>query len=216
MTSSVVRTEVRQNGLVGVVFHPTPAPGSAPELPGVLTLGGSEGGLHEREAELLAEQGYVGFALAYYGLPGLPDVLKEIPLEYFATALEYLRGHSHTDPHRIGIVGGSKGGEAALLTAATFPDIRAVACLAGSGYLTQGISQSIYTGSFQEIMTTAVACWTYQGRELPYLPNTLPAHVLAALDAGDPIALGWCKPDLAADAALVEAATIAVENTRAG
>jgi dienelactone hydrolase len=212
MTSSLVRTEVRHDGLVGVLFHPEPASESAAVLPGVLTLGGSEGGLHERDAARLAEQGYAALALAYYGLPGLPNVLKDIPLEYFATALDHLRGHPRVDPHRIGIVGGSKGGEAALLVAATFPGIRAVVCLAGSGYVTQGISQSIYTGSFREIMTTPVACWTYQGREIPYLPNVLPPRVEAALDAGEPIALGWTKPDITANTDLVEAATIPVEN----
>jgi len=211
MTSSLVRAEVRHHGLVGVLFHSEPASDSAATLPGVLTLGGAEGGLHERDAALLAEQGYVALALAYYGLPGLPDVLKDIPLEYFAAALDYLRGHRRVDPRRMGIVGGSKGGEAALLVAATFPGIRAVVCLAGSGYVTQGISQSVYTGSFREIMTTPVACWTYQGRELPYLPNVLPSRVEEALEAGEPVALGWTKPDVTADTDLAEAAAIPVE-----
>jgi dienelactone hydrolase len=212
MTSSLVRTEVRHDGLVGVLFHPEPASDSVPTLPGVLMLGGSEGGLHERDAAFLAGHGYAALALAYYGLPGLPDVLKDIPLEYFATALAYLRGHRRVDPRRIGIVGGSKGGEAALLVAATFPGISAVVCLAGSGYVTQGISQSIYTGSFREIMTTPVACWTYQGREFAYLPNVMTPRVESALDAGEPVALGWTKPNPAADPDLAEAATIPVEN----
>jgi dienelactone hydrolase len=212
MTTALVRTEVRHDGLVGVLFHPEPTSESAAALPGVLTLGGAEGGLHERDAARLAEQGYAALALAYYGLPGLPDVLKDVPLEYFATALDHLRGHSRVDPQRIGIVGGSKGGEAALLVAATFPGIRAVVCLAGSGYVTQGISQSVYTGSFREIMTTPVASWTYQGREVPYLPNVLPPRVEAALDAGEPVALGWTKPDITANPDLVESATIPVEN----
>ena len=212
MTSSLVRTEVREDGLVGVLFHPEPASDSTATLPGVLMLGGSEGGLHEIDAAFLAERGYAALALAYYGLPGLPGILKDIPLEYFATALDYLRGHRRVDPQRIGIVGGSKGGEAALLVAATFPGIRAVVCLAGSGYVTQGISQSIYTGSFREIMTTPVASWTYQGHELPYLPNVMTPRVESALDAGKPIALGWTTPDLTTNPDLVEAATIPVEN----
>src|ERR1051326_4096570 len=91
MTSSLVRTEVRHDGLVGVLFHPEPASDSTATLPGILVLGGSEGGLHEIDAAFLAERGYAALALAYYGLPGLPDVLKNIPLEYFATALDYLR-----------------------------------------------------------------------------------------------------------------------------
>jgi dienelactone hydrolase len=212
MTSSLVRTEVRHDGLVGVLFHPEPASDSTATLPGVLMLGGAEGGLHEIDAAFLAERGYAALALAYYGLPGLPGVLKDVPLEYFATALDYLRGHWRVDPQRIGIVGGSKGGEAALLVAATFPGIGAVVCLAGSGYVTQGISQSVYTGSFREIMTTPVASWTYQGHELPYLPNVMTPRAESALDAGEPVALSWTKPDLTANPDLVEAATIPVEN----
>ena len=212
MTSSLVRTEVRHDGLVGVLFHPEPASDPTATLPGVLMLGGAEGGLHESDAAYLAEQGYAALALAYYGLAGLPGILKDIPLEYFATALDYLRGHWRVDPQRIGIIGGSKGGEAALLVAATFPGISAVVCLAGSGYVTQGISQSVYTGSFQQIMTTPVASWTYQGRELAYLPNVMTPRAEQALDAGEPVALSWTKPDPTANPDLAEAATIPVEN----
>jgi dienelactone hydrolase len=212
MTSSLVRTDVRHDGLVGVLFHPEPGSDPTATLPGVLMLGGAEGGLHEIDAAFLAGQGYAALALAYYGLPGLPGVLRDIPLEYFATALDYLRAQPYVDPHRIGIVGGSKGGEAALLVAATFPGVDAVVCLAGSGYVTQGISQSVYTGSFREIITTPVACWTYQGHELPYLPNVMTPRAESALDAGEPVALGWTKPDLTADPDLVDAATIPVEN----
>ena len=36
--------------------------------------------------------------------------------------------------------------------------------LAGSCIVTQGISESIFTGDFREIITVDVAGWTYQGR----------------------------------------------------
>ena len=83
----LTRTPVREHGLVGVLYRPA---GSRP-LPAVLMLGGAEGGLHEDDAALLAAHGYVVLALAYYGMPGLPQTLTGIPVEYFGTALNYLR-----------------------------------------------------------------------------------------------------------------------------
>ena len=70
----------------------------------------------------------------------------------------------------------------------------------------------VYAGSFREIMTTPVASWTYQGHELPYLPNVMPPRAESALDAGEPVALSWTRPDLTANRDLVETATIPVEN----
>ncbi len=203
--------EALDDDLVGLFFHPDPTA----ILPGVILLGGSEGGIQERHAALIAEQGYAVMALAYFGLPGVPDVFKDVPLEYFGAALDRLGSHPAVDGDRIGLVGGSKGGEAVLLIAATFPDkgIRAVISLAGSGVVTQGISQSIFTGDFREIITVDVAGWTYQGRELPYLRNIWTEQMEKAVTAGEPIELGWIMPDLAT--ADVEDAIIPVENSGA-
>lgn len=197
--------------LIGVLLHPDDGDGFR-RLPGILLLGGAEGGLHEDHAALLAEQGYAVLALAYYGLPGVPEVLRDIPLEYFGRALDHLRTHPRVDGGRIGVFGGSKGGEAALITAAAFPDkgIRAVVCVAGSGVVTQGICQNVASGDLRTILTTPVANWTYQGHELPYLPNVMTPRMERALAAGEPVALGWAKPDLS-DPERVAQAAIPVE-----
>src|SRR5215510_3387379 len=51
----VTRTEIRHNGLVATLFLPL-GPGS---YPAVITLGGSDGGLREALAALLASHGFV-------------------------------------------------------------------------------------------------------------------------------------------------------------
>jgi dienelactone hydrolase len=168
-------------------------------VPGVLMLGGAEGGMHEDDAALLAAHGFAVMALAYYGLPGLPEALRDVPLEYFDTALDLLRHHPAIEADRIAVVGASKGGEAALLIGSMHPDVRAVVSVVGSGVLTQGICQDVIGGSFAEIMTTPVATWTYQGRELPYLANVLTPRMQAAIAADAPVALKWAMPDFWSD-----------------
>jgi dienelactone hydrolase len=207
MPDGLVRTQVREQGLVGVLFHPR---GAGP-WPGVMQLGGAEGGLHEEDAALLAAHGFAVLALAYYGLPGLPQTLQNVPLEYFGRALNYLGRHRRVATGRITVLGVSKGGEAALLTGATYPTaVGAVISLVGSGLLTQGISQAVLTGSLLEILRTPVSSWTHHGRELPYLPNVVTARMEAAVAAGGPVALGWAAPDLS-NAADVTRAAIPVE-----
>jgi dienelactone hydrolase len=200
----LVRTEVAHDGLTGALFHP-PGDGS---WRGVMQLGGAEGGMHEDDAALLAAHGFTVLALAYFGMPGLPPTLRCIPVEYFGRALEYLRAHPRVAPGGITVMGVSKGSEAALLTAATYPDaVRSVISMVGSAVHTQGISQDIGTGSLLEILQTRVASWTYQGRDLPYQPNVVTPRLRAALAAGDPVSIGWVFPDLgdqpAAGAAMI-------------
>jgi dienelactone hydrolase len=193
MADGLVRAEVRAHGLAGVLFHPD---GIGP-WPGVIQLGGAEGGLHEDDAALLAAHGFAVLALAYYGMPGLPQTLQNIPVEYFGRALDYLLRHPLVRPGGVALMGVSKGGEAALLAAATYPSaVRAVISIVGSGLVTQGISQSVLTGSLVEILGTPVASWTFQGREVPYLPNVVTPQLEAAVAAGGPVALGWAAPDL--------------------
>lgn len=120
-------TAVRDDGLVGVLC----VPDGGPAAPGVLLLGGSEGGLHERDARVLAAEGFTVLALAYFGAPGLPPGLVDVPLEYFSRGLDLLAARA---PGRLGVLGGSRGGEAALLvrftnpTPGTHPGFVAPAC----------------------------------------------------------------------------------------
>ena len=200
------RTDVRERGLVGVIYRPA----GDQRLPAVLMLGGAEAGLHEDDAALLAAHGYVVLALAYAGLPGLPPTLAGIAVEYFGTALAYLTDRADVIAGRIAAHGVSKGGEAALLVASIYPEVRAVVSIVGSGLLTQGIGQDTQAGSLLAILRTPVANWTYQRRELPYLPNLVTPRMEAAVAAGGPVSLGWAAPDLSHPDRVADAA-IAVE-----
>src|ERR671936_1469150 len=71
----------------------------------------------------LAGHGYPVLQLAYFREPGLPQSLTRIPLEYFERALGWLSRQPEVDPRRIVTWGWSRGGEASLLVAATFPEL---------------------------------------------------------------------------------------------
>jgi dienelactone hydrolase len=111
--------------------------------PAILFLGGSEGGLSEtarRNALALQAQGFSVLQLSYYRAPGQPPHLELIPLEYFSGALSWLQAQPETDPERIGIIGVSKGAEAALLVGARDSRVKALVAAAPSSVAWQGSS----------------------------------------------------------------------------
>jgi uncharacterized protein len=108
---------ITENGLVANYF---PAQQRAPA---VLTLSGSVGGLtmNDMSVALQAER-FTVLHLSYFRGPGQNQNAELIPLEYFDTALVWLRRQSEADPARMGIVGVSKGAEAALVLAVRHPE----------------------------------------------------------------------------------------------
>ncbi|MBB5805611.1 dienelactone hydrolase [Saccharothrix ecbatanensis] len=174
----VRRTEVTENGLVGVLFEP-----DDDEIhPGVMVLSGSEGGVHELDAALLAGHGFTALTLAHFGAPGVPDDLIEIPLEYLGTALDWLGARAG----QLGVTGGSRGGELALLVGATFPQVKAVVSVVGSGVVTQCIGPG---GRLLQKLEHEAASWTWEGRPLPYLPYSIPHELRRRVVDGDPVPL---------------------------
>ena len=110
------------NDIHGVVFSPL-SPG---RHPGILVVGGSEGGVPADKAAWLASHGYVALALAYFRYADLPPKLEAIPLEDFGRALGSVLNRSDVLPDQVGVVGTSRGGELALQLAAMYPQLKAV------------------------------------------------------------------------------------------
>lgn len=177
VSPKVKRMPVRERGLVGTFFfHPDGKP-----LPTVLVLGGSEGGLRESSAALLASHGFNTFALAYFGIEDLPKELVNIPLDYIEEAIEWLSNNSHVDTAKLGIFGTSKGGELALLGASMFPAIMAVVGYVPSGVVYPGLGQAASGGS----------SWQYKGKSLPFaygdVPQVATDELKQAMQTGEPI-----------------------------
>jgi dienelactone hydrolase len=125
----------------------------------VLVTGGSEGGLDpfvRLAASLLAAHGHPALALAYFGEPGLPAQLRNIPLEYFRRALEWLRARPDVHGRRVVVEGASYGGEAVLLIGATYPAlVRGVVALVPDDW----VDTSPGIGGYP--------AWTLHGKPVP-------------------------------------------------
>jgi hypothetical protein len=156
----VARTPVDENGLVGTYYAPE---GDRPRQ-AVLVLGGSNAALMESTAALLASRGLAALALAYFGRDALPRALVEVPLEYFETAMAWLRARSGTPS--VSLLGTSKGAEVALLLASRDPAIRAVVAYCPSAYVFMGIVPGEHG--------PPRSSWTAGGRSLPFLPLVPP------------------------------------------
>lgn len=178
---AVDRIPVRERGLVGTFFcHSKSGP-----LPTIIVLGGSEGGLRESNAALLASYGFNTLALAYFGMEDLPKELIDIPLDYIEKAIDWLTDYPKVDDTRIGLMGTSRGGELALLSASIFPSIKAVVGFVPSGVIYPGIGQS----------AIGFPSWQFKGKSFPFaygeVPKEVGEEIQQAKQAGKPIS--WRK-----------------------
>ncbi len=153
LKSNVKMSDVREDGLVGTLF----APADKKNLPAVIVLGGSEGGVSSEDvAAMLANHGYVALALAYFGAEGLPPSLEEIPLEYFKKAIDFLQQKDFVRKVGVAILGTSKGAEAALLVASKYKEVQAVVAYAPSSVAWSCICNAREKSS-----------WSFAGKPVP-------------------------------------------------
>jgi dienelactone hydrolase len=127
----------------------------------VLLFGGSEGGnVGTFEASVLAAQGIPTLAVAYFGEPGLPSTLANIPLEYFQKALKVLAAEPGVDPSRMYVWGISRGSEAALLLGVHYPNL-----VHG---VVAGVPSALVFGDYPDTQQPA---WTLGGAAVPFVPG---------------------------------------------
>ena len=141
----------------------------------IVGLGGSEGGnawasnYWKKTRDEFIRQGYAFLALGYFGAKGAPDSLDRISLEKIHDAILEATKNPKINKNRIALIGGSKGGELALLLASHFKTIKCVVGIVPGHASFPGLTSHLSTSS-----------WTYQGAEVPYVPvseETIPALV---------------------------------------
>ena len=191
---------VRENGFVGTLGYPD----DGGRFPGVLALGGSDGGTPEYFFNLLVPEGFACLALPYWGTKDTAPALSEIPLEHMERGLRFLAQHPAVaaDHGRVGVIGASRGGELALVIASTFPDlVGPVVAYTPSSVVWMGLDFRLPPG-------TTRSSWTLGGRPLPYVsfpPNVPPVQSERGFSM-----LPVCEAGLE-DHAAVEHGAIAVE-----
>lgn len=135
----------------------------------VIILGGSEGGKHWSSntayVQQLLDDGYCVLILAYFHAPGLPDDLREIPLEYFEKTFEWLATQEQVITDEYAVFGHSRGGELALLLASRYPQIKTTIALAPSSVLFPSSPHGFF-----DLLSGQHSAWSYQGEPLPFVP----------------------------------------------
>lgn len=185
-------------------------PGVGPG-PGVLLLGGSDGGQLDCAAALLASRGCSVLALTYFGAEDLPPSLIGVDLGYLTAALDWLISQPEVLNGQVGVVGLSRGAELALQVASMDPRVGAVVAGSPSSVRQPGVGRS-----FTDFRQPA---WLADGEPLPFLPGRFTVRAALAFMAiwmlGRPLRLSAnFRRGLRADPGTLARAAIEVERIR--
>jgi pimeloyl-ACP methyl ester carboxylesterase len=152
--------------------------GNGDKQPLVVAFGGGEGGnawtrqRWQAERDKFIEAGYAFLAVGYFGLPGTPEKLDRIALEGVHAAIVEAAANPAIEKRCIALLGGSKGGELALLLASRYPDIKSVVAIVPASAVFVAITDAMTTSSF-----------SHHGQSLPFVP--FPWRATMPLISGD-------------------------------
>lgn len=169
--------------------------------PLLVALGGSEGGnawandRWRKQRERFLDQGYAMLAVGYFGTPHSPEHLDRISLDGIHAAILKAAQDPRVDGRCIAVIGGSRGGELALLLASHYPDIRAVVAIVPGSAVFPALTQAMNTPGF-----------SFHDKPLPFVP--VPWSATPHLLVHD---LRGAFDKMVANTAAMEAAAIPVE-----
>ena len=124
----------------------------------VLILTGSGGGVFRYTAARLASRGHPTLAFAMYNYSGLPDTLKNFPVENVRDGAEWLAARAGTQ--RVVVMGVSRGSEAAAHAAIQFPHFFSGVILLVPSHLRDA-------GALGPAARAGDAAWTVGGKTMP-------------------------------------------------
>ena len=139
--------------------------GEGAKQPLVVGLGGSEGGnawdsdYWKKTRDQFIAKGYAFLAIGYFGGKGTPDTLNKISINQVHDAILVATKNKKINKRKIAIIGGSRGGDLALLIGSYFKDIKCVVALVPS--------HVAFPGHTNHFTTSA---WTFDYKELPFVP----------------------------------------------
>ena len=139
--------------------------GEGTKQPLIVGLGGSEGGnawdsdYWKKTRDQFIAKGYAFLAIGYFGGKGTPDTLNKISINQVHDAILVATKNKKIYKRKIAIIGGSRGGDLALLIGSYFKDIKCVVALVPS--------HVAFPGHTNHFTTSA---WTFDDKELPFVP----------------------------------------------
>lgn len=173
---------------------------------GVLVLSGSSGRIERERCRLFARAGVSAATVRWFGGPGQPPGICELPLEILVEATGLLRERG---AERVSILGLSKSAEAALLVSTLSDCADAVIALAPSSVVWANVGPG-HDGRHHPYRSS----WTWQGHPLPFVPYT--ESRLPPQPPDVPVALlDRYESSLTAHPDRLGAAAIPIENTDA-
>lgn len=176
--AAMTRIEIRTPQLSGFFA----APAGVRNLPVILHLHGSEGGSAAKArdiAQRYAEAGFATLAINYFawdyeadGLP-VPNAHRNIPVELLDRARLWLADRPEADTARTALIGNSKGGEFAMVGAATYPWVKAAVGCVPSDVVWEGYGAASWDGSRVRSLPEpgSYSSWSWQGAPLAYIPT---------------------------------------------
>lgn len=170
---------------------------------GVLVLSGSSGRVELDRCRVLEEHGATARSIRWFGGPGQPPGICELPLETFTAELDLLAERCD----RLAVLGVSKGAEAALLVGLRDARVRAVVALAP----TPVVWANVGPGLDGEVRPQR-SSWTWHGEALPFVPYDDDAQPVIGPVGAPPSFLGVYEQSLRTHADAVPAARIPVED----
>ena len=139
--------------------------GEGAKQPLIVGLGGSEGGnawdsdYWKKTRDQFIAKGYAFLAIGYFGGRGTPDTLNKISINQVHDAILVAAKNKKINKRKIAIIGGSRGGDLALLIGSYFKDIKCVVAIVPS--------HVAFPGHTNHFTTSA---WTFDDKELPFVP----------------------------------------------
>jgi hypothetical protein len=201
-----VMRSVRINGLDADFFYKV----SNKPQKALILLGGSEGGKswskHSPYIQELLGLDYCILSLAYFGTECTPSDLREIPLEYFEGALDWLSTQKEVTGGNYALMGVSRGAELTLLLAGIYPQIKAVVAIAPSSVVFPGPPTSIL-----DALKGQHSAWSLSGHELPFVPIPFTFTTLRGMITGNRTRM---FEEALCNAPALEEAAIPIEKTQ--
>lgn len=171
MNKNIKHKRLKKSTFEARFFYPE----NETNLPAILVLSGSEGGIEKAQAiaQLIANHGFATLAIGYFGIENLTKDLSQIPLEIIEDTISFFKSQKMINSNHIGIYGRSKGAEFALLAASYFNQIKCVVVNSPSNVVYEGISN--------KGLPTRTSSWSYRDTSINYLPFIFKDFILSKI-----------------------------------